>query len=111
MPDVPFNEQPLPNDDDNTDDTDDDATDDFQQNDPDDINPLALMKDDEELPGDYGTPFSPPSGVQDRIDDTAPMTDSNIIPQQRYDEGIEGAAGIDLPGEAADEDDDIPETL
>lgn len=88
----------------------DDQNDDFQSK-PGDTNPMQDMRDDEELPGDYGTtPFSPPAGTQDRIDDTHPATDSNIDPQERYDEGIEGAAGIDLPGETADLDQDLPET-
>ncbi len=62
-----------------------------------------------ELPQDHATPFSPPSGVQDRIDDTHQVTDSNIDPDERYHKGIEGAAGVDLPGQAADESGDIPE--
>lgn len=94
------------------DDTDDITSedDDFQTN-PGDINPMWAMKRDEALPGDYDTPFSPPQGVQDRIDDTHPTTDSRIEPEDRYDEGIEGASGGDLPGEAADEDPQIlPDT-
>jgi len=83
----------------------DDNDDQFQTN-SDDTNPMQDMEEDEKLDQDYGTPFSPPSGAQDRIDDTHPATDTNIDPHERYDEGIEGAAGIDLPGEAADEGED-----
>ncbi|MDQ3064986.1 MAG: hypothetical protein M3Q36_01820 [bacterium] len=85
------------------------STDNFQQQ-PDDTNPLSDMQDNQQLAEDNDTPFSPPDGVQDRIDDTHPTTDTNIDPMERYDEGIEGAANIDLPGEAAEEDDQPPET-
>lgn len=76
----------------------------------DDTNPTHDLKQDEHLAHDGDTPFSPPNGVQDRIDDTHPSTDTNIDPMEHYNEGIEGAASIDLPGKAADEDDDMPET-
>ncbi|MDQ3093749.1 MAG: hypothetical protein M3Q70_01045 [bacterium] len=88
---------------------DDNTNDNFQQN-TDDTNPLNDMQDDQQLTEDNSTPFSPPDGVKDRIDDTHPSTDTNIDPMQRYDEGIEGAANIELPSEAADEDDQLPET-
>lgn len=78
---------------------DDDNQDDPLQDDP--------QADDQKLPEDYGTPFSPPDDVQDKLDATHPATDSNIDPHQRYDEGTESAANIDLPGEGADEDQDI----
>lgn len=81
--------------------------DDFQA-DPDDTNPMTDMMQDEKLPQDYGTPFSPPQGAQDRINDTFPVTDTNVDATERYHEGIEGAAGVDLPGEAAEEDQDLP---
>ncbi|MDQ2973361.1 MAG: hypothetical protein M3Q79_02680 [bacterium] len=90
--------------------SDDNTNDNFQQN-TDDSNPLNDTQDDQQLNEDNSTPFSPPDGVQDRIDDTHPSTDTNIDPMQRYDEGIEGAANIELPGEAADEDDQLPETV
>ena len=87
---------------------DDTSNDDqFLTNNPDDTNPMEDMKRDEKLPGDYETPAAPPDGAQDRIDDTFPETDSNIDITQHYNEGIEGAAEVDLPGEAADEDQDI----
>lgn len=86
-----------------------DSNNDNFQNNSDDTNPTHDLKQDEHLAHDDDTPFSPPDGVQDRIDDTHPSTDTNIDPMERYDEGVEGAANIDLPGEAADEDDDIPE--
>lgn len=97
---------PLPD----PDDDDDDQQDDFQQNDPDDENPIYQLKKDEKLPEDHDTPFSPPTGVQDRISQTHPSTDTNIDPEEDYDEGIEGAADIDLPDQAADESNDIPDT-
>jgi hypothetical protein len=88
---------------------DDSSTnDDFQTNNPDDTNPMQAMKDDQKLAGDDDTPFSPPSGTQDRIDDTHQAVDTNIDPHEHYDEGIEGAAEIDLPVESADEDQDFP---
>jgi hypothetical protein len=52
----------------------------------------------EKLPNDFSTPFSPPSGIQDNIDDTHPETDTNIDSQERYDEGISGASEVDDPG-------------
>lgn len=86
---------------------DDNTNDDFQQN-PDEGNPLEDMKDRQRQPEDNDTPFSPPDGVQDRISDTDQVTDTNMDDMERYDEGIEGAAGVDMPGEAADEDDEVP---
>lgn len=52
----------------------------------------------EQLPNDFSTPFSPPSGVQDNTDDTHPATDTNIDPQEQYDEGISGASEVNDPG-------------
>jgi hypothetical protein len=52
----------------------------------------------EKLPNDFSTPFSPPSGIQDNSDDTHPEADSNVDSQERYDEGISGASGVDDPG-------------
>lgn len=62
----------------------------------------------EELPQDNGTPFRPAddAGIDDtipandrsaqagatRLDDTHPVTDTNIDPQELYDEGVAGAA-------------------
>lgn len=61
--------------------------------------PLGLEPNDEEkaeqLPQDYSTPFSPPSGVADNADDTHPQADTNVDTQEHYDEGIAGAIGID----------------
>jgi hypothetical protein len=51
----------------------------------------------EKLPQDYDTPFSPPSGVKDNADDTHPQADTNVDDQERYDEGISGAMGVDDP--------------
>lgn len=93
-------------DDDQNDNSQDDQ---FLTNDPDDTNPLADMKDEEELEEDNDTPFSPPTGVQDRIDDTHQVTDTNIDVHERYDAGIEAASGVDLPGETANEDQDLPD--
>lgn len=52
----------------------------------------------EKLPNDFSTPFSPPSGIQDNSDDTHPETDTNVDSQERYNEGISGAGGVDDPG-------------
>lgn len=52
----------------------------------------------EELPQDYSTPFSPPSGVVDNSDDTHPQADTNVDSMERYDEGISGADGVSDPG-------------
>lgn len=62
-----------------------------------DINPEEEMKRDEQLPEDNVTPFSPPSDVQDTIDNTQQETDSNIDPHERYDEGLASAAEVDPP--------------
>lgn len=67
------------------------------------LSPHEAMKARQELSEDNAPPAAPPSGVQDRIDDTHPSTDANIDEHERYDEGIEGAANIDLPGNSADE--------
>jgi hypothetical protein len=64
--------------------------------------PLGLEPNDEEkteqLPQDYSTPFSPPSGVADNTDDTHPQADTNVDAQEHYDEGIAGAIGLDQRG-------------
>lgn len=82
-----------------------DNTDDFLVNNPSDINPLFTMKQDERLEEDNDTPFSPPDGIRDHIDDTYPQTDTNIDPQEHYDEGIEGASETNL----SDSNDRIPD--
>jgi hypothetical protein len=58
----------------------------------------------EELPGDTQTPFSPaPSSRDDdtgqpaQLDDTHPSTDTNIEPEELYDEGLAGAAEAEDP--------------
>ncbi|MDB5169021.1 MAG: hypothetical protein JWO41_377 [Candidatus Saccharibacteria bacterium] len=51
----------------------------------------------EELPEDNGTPFSPPDDAADKLDDTHPVTDTNIDPQEVYDEGLPGAAEAKEP--------------
>lgn len=61
--------------------------------------PLGLEPNEEEkseqLPQDYSTPFSPPSGTQDNADDTHPQADTNVDTQEHYDEGIAGAIGLE----------------
>jgi hypothetical protein len=52
----------------------------------------------EQLPNDFSTPFSPPSGVQDATDDTHPEADTNVDSMERYDEGISGASEVSDPG-------------
>lgn len=71
----------------------------FLTNNPDDANPMQDMKQDEQLPEDHDTPFSPPEGSQDRTYDTHQSTDTNIDPHEHYDEGIEGAAEATPPAE------------
>jgi len=53
---------------------------------------------EEQLPQDYSTPFSPPSGVQDTTDDTQPSADSGLDVQEHYDAGISAASGAQDPG-------------
>ena len=74
----------------------------------DDTNPIEDMKDNQRLPGDHDTPFSSPDGVQDRIDDTFQAADTNVDAHERYDASIEAAAGVDLPGQVADDEPDEP---
>lgn len=78
--------------------------DDLLVNNPDDTNDMQDMIDDQKLPGDPATPFSPPSGVQDRIGDTHQKTDTGMDEHEHYDAALEAATGVDLPGQAADED-------
>lgn len=52
----------------------------------------------EQLSNDFGTPFSPPSGVQDTTDDTHPDADTDLDDQERYDAGISAASGAEDPG-------------
>ena len=63
--------------------------------------PQGLTNDEdrqEELPQDYSTPFSPPSGVDDTTDDTHPQADTNVDSMEHYDEGISGATETSDPG-------------
>jgi hypothetical protein len=64
---------------------------------------MAIMEPNDEekqeqLPNDYSTPFSPPSGIQDTTDDTHPDADTDLDEQERYDAGISAASGADDPG-------------
>jgi len=52
----------------------------------------------EKLDGDYSTPFSPPSGIQDTTDDTQPSADTDVDIQEHYDAGISTASGAEDPG-------------
>lgn len=68
----------------------------------------------EELPQDNGTPFAaatpapdPTGGATDdplvqasgdgAVDDTHPATDTNVQPEEQYDEGVAGAAEVTEP--------------
>lgn len=77
---------------------DDNTQDNFQQNNPDDTNPIEDMKSDEQLPEDNATPFSPPADVQDHIGPTHQATDddSNTDSHEKFDAGTEAAAGVEL---------------
>jgi hypothetical protein len=55
----------------------------------------------EQLPNDFGTPFSPPSGIKDNTDDTHPEADTNVDSMERYDEGISGAMEVDDHSDSA----------
>jgi hypothetical protein len=72
----------------------------------------------EELPQDYSTPFSAPSGVNDTTDDTHPEADTNVDSHEHYDEGISGATETSDPANrgvlgytppAQDDEDDTEE--
>jgi hypothetical protein len=52
----------------------------------------------EKLDGDYSTPFSPPSGIQDSTDDTQPSADTDVDVQEHYDAGISAASGVEDRG-------------
>jgi hypothetical protein len=68
----------------------------------------------EQLPEDGQTPFRPADPPRDdtlpaddsgqppasTLDDTHPVTDTNIDPQEQYDEGIAGAAEAEEPNAA-----------
>jgi hypothetical protein len=86
----------------------DDSDDQFLTNNSNDTNPMDDMKKNGRLPEDNATPFSPPDGVQDRIDDSHQIMDTEPDSHEHYDEGIEGASGVDFPGVAADEDQNPP---
>jgi hypothetical protein len=64
--------------------------------------PQGLINDEdrqEELPQDYSTPFSAPTGTQDTTDDTHPEADTNVDSMEHYDEGISGATEVTDPGD------------
>jgi hypothetical protein len=64
--------------------------------------PQGIVNDEdrqEELPQDYSTPFSAPSGVHDTTDDTHPEADTNVDSMEHYDEGISGAIETTDPGD------------
>lgn len=52
----------------------------------------------EKLAGDASRPFGPPPDVEE-AHPTRPETDSNIDTTEFYQEGIDGAAGIEEPNE------------
>lgn len=84
--------------------------------------PQGITNDEdrqEELPQDYSTPFSAPSGINDTTDDTHPETDTNVDSMEHYDEGISGATETSDPGNrgilgynprAGDDDEDEEDT-
>lgn len=58
-------------------------------------------------PNDNSTPFSDPNDVQSRVDDTHPHTDSNVDPDEQYQEGLSEAAEVFDPEKADPTDDDL----
>ena len=69
----------------------------------------------EKLPEDGATPFSPagtsrdpsappddPQQMTQALDDTHPTTDTNIEPEEAYDEGLSGAAEASEPNAGDD---------
>jgi hypothetical protein len=62
----------------------------------------------EELPQDNQTPFNPAtptaddSGQPAKLDPTHPVTDSNIQPEEVYEEGVPGAAEASEPNAGND---------
>jgi hypothetical protein len=55
----------------------------------------GLQKEEE----DYSTPFSPPSGIIDRIPKDHPDLDTDADIQEWYDAGRSAAAGVDDEGD------------
>lgn len=53
----------------------------------------------EQLPQDYDTPFRPADDTADssKLDDTHQVTDTNLLPEEQYDEGLDGAAEASEP--------------
>jgi hypothetical protein len=84
--------------------------------------PQGIVNEEDEqekLAGDYSSPFSAPSGVQDTTDDTHPEADTNVDSHEHYDEGISGADEVTDPGNrgilgysptASDDDEDDEES-
>ena len=66
--------------------------DDGLQNDPEDTNPIDDMKRDQELPGDHGTPLSDPAASGDDSPSNQQITDTNVDPDKKYQEGLASAA-------------------
>jgi hypothetical protein len=97
----------MPQDDDRLDDQAS-RPDPFEREDKDNLFNPAL--DEPQLPGDYGrTPAAPPEDVRESLHKADPRTDSNIQPEEVYDEGVTGATDFD----ALEEEDngDLPERI
>lgn len=66
------------------------------------------MADDDDLFDDNATtndpvadddrPFSPPDDTKQHLPSDHPQTDTNIDSHELYDEGLDGATDVDLPG-------------
>lgn len=63
---------------------------------------MALLPDEpndqerlEQLPEDHDTPFRP--AEQGELDDTHPVTDTEVEPGEEYEEGVSGAAEASEP--------------
>ena len=67
----------------------------------DDQTPIGSDKEDfdedSQLSQDYDTPFSEPDAQEDKLDPTHPATDAKMDLHELYDEGLAGAAEVDLP--------------
>ncbi len=58
------------------------------------MNPMGTNDEEkqEELPGDYDTPFSEPNDAPRTLPEDHQAFETNVDDHQAYDEGIEGAA-------------------
>ena len=72
-----------------------DATVDSDEDGGDQAQPQQPLSSDDDESTDESTPFSPPDDIESNRPDTHPQTDTNVDPDEAYQEGLDTATNSD----------------